>query len=169
MHFQTRFIRDHPPNDGRLEKNIFSLMWINTLRREACDNAEMSKHTLIDATKAESLMIGEAVQASTAGIVSRTLLQSPELRVVLFTFAEGQELTPHTSRRRALVQIVEGSCEFYFADAWHKLGAGSFLHMPPDHLHAVKASFGTFTMLLTLGSEPALIPLSKPSGTIQLS
>ena len=144
-------------------------MWINTLHAKMCETRIMTKHTLIDSTIAESLVFGDIIQASDAGIVSRTLLQSPELRVVLFTFAEGQELTPHTSRRRALVHIIDGSCEFFYADAWHKLGAGSFLHMPPDHLHAVKASFGSFTMLLTLGSEPALIPLSKPSGTIQLS
>ncbi len=144
-------------------------MWINTLHAKMCETRIMTKHTLIDSAKAESLVFGDIIQASDAGIVSRTLLQSPELRVVLFTFAEGQELTPHTSRRRALVHIIDGSCEFFYADAWHKLGAGSFLHMPPDHLHAVKASFGSFTMLLTLGSEPSLIPLSKPSGTIQLS
>lgn len=144
-------------------------MWINTLHVKMCDTTSMTKHTLIDSAKAESLVFGDIIQASDAGIVSRTLLQSPELRVVLFTFAEGQELTPHTSRRRALVHIIDGSCDFFYADAWHRLEAGAFLHMPPDHLHAVKASSGSFTMLLTLGSEPTLIPLSKPSGTVQLS
>src|ERR1019366_2232617 len=33
-------------------------------------------------------------------------------RVVLFGFAEGQELTEHTSTQSAVVQILSGECEF---------------------------------------------------------
>ena len=74
-------------------------------------------------------------------------------RVVLFAFADGQELTAHSSRRRALVQVLDGACEFFFGDAWHCLAAGSLLHLPPGHVHAVRASSGPFSMLLTLGAE----------------
>lgn len=93
---------------------------------------------------------------SAAGIVSRTLLQTPELRVVLFAFADGQELTSHTSRRRAVVQVLEGACDFFFAGAWHRLERGAVLHLPPAHPHAVRAAAGAFTMLLTLAAEPEL-------------
>jgi hypothetical protein len=30
-----------------------------------------------------------------------------------------------------------------------------FLHLPPNHPHAVRAAAGPFSMLLTLGAEPA--------------
>lgn len=115
----------------------------------------MSQPTLLSPDKASSLVFAEEVQNSTAGIVSRTVVQTPELRVVLFTFAEGQELTMHTNRRRALVQILEGTCEFFFAGKWQGLAHGSLLHLPPDHPHAVRATSGPFSMLLTLGSETA--------------
>ena len=113
----------------------------------------MTPRTLLSATEAQSLALAEAVQTSPAGIVSRTVLQTPELRLVLFAFAEGQELTGHSSKRRAVVQILEGECEFQFNGQWQKLSAGSLLHLPPDHFHAVRAVSGPFSMLLTLGSE----------------
>lgn len=113
----------------------------------------MSHHTLLSAEEAQSFVLAEAAQTSPSGIVSRTVLQSLELRVVLFAFAEGQELTSHSSRRRALVQILDGTCEFFFAGKWQTLATGALLHLPPNHPHAVRATHGAFTMLLTLGNE----------------
>lgn len=119
----------------------------------------MSQSSLFSADAAASLTLADEVQVSPAGIVSRTLLQTPEVRCVLFAFDEGQELTPHTSRRRALIQILSGTCEFLFNSGWHRLDSGALLHLPPGHLHAVRAHAGAFTMLLTLSGEPA--PLSS--------
>jgi quercetin dioxygenase-like cupin family protein len=101
------------------------------------------------------LKLADAVQLSASGVVSRTILATPETRLVLFTFAEGQELTTHTSKRRAIVQILDGACDFFFADKWQRLEAGTLLHMPPNHPHAVRATAGPFSMLLTLGAEQA--------------
>ena len=115
----------------------------------------MSHTTLLPADRASAIVLAEASEVSMAGIVSRTLVQSPELRVVLFSFDQGQELTAHTSKRRALVQVLSGACEFFFNDTWTLLDAGMALHMPPGHPHAVRAAHGPFTMLLTLGAEGA--------------
>ena len=115
----------------------------------------MKPLTLLPSDTAHSIILAQAAETSSAGIVSRTVLQTQELRVVLFSFAEGQELTAHTSSRRALVQVLEGTCEFHFGGAWHELGAGALVHLPPAHTHAVRASKGPFSMLLTLGPEPA--------------
>jgi quercetin dioxygenase-like cupin family protein len=114
----------------------------------------MAQRTLLSADEAQALKLADAAQVSAAGVVSRTLLQTPEVRVVLFTFAEGQELTSHTNRRRALVQILEGACDFFFGGKWQRLESGSFLHLPPNHPHAVRATAGPFSMLLTLGPDP---------------
>lgn len=113
----------------------------------------MSPPTLLSSDQAQSLTLAEAAQTSAAGIVSRTVLQTPELRIVLFSFAERQELTSHTSRRRAVVHILEGTCDFFHSASWHRLEAGSLLHLPPNHPHAVRAADGPFSMLLTLGAE----------------
>ena len=113
----------------------------------------MAQPTLLSADEAQAIKLAEAAQTSASGIVSRTVVQSPEVRVVLFTFADGQELTSHTSRRRALVQILDGACDFFFAGRWQRLEAGTLLHLPPNHPHAVRAAAGPFSMLLTLGAE----------------
>lgn len=110
--------------------------------------------TLLPADQAASLVLSDIAQSADAGIVSRTLLQTPELRVVHFSLAAGQELTSHTSSRRAFIQILTGACDFQFAGRWERLAAGTVLHLPPRHPHAVCAGAGPFTMLLTLASEP---------------
>jgi len=115
----------------------------------------MPPSALLASDTAASLQLKEAVQVSASGIVSRTVLQADEIRVVLFTFSDGQELTSHTNRRRALVQILEGECEFFFAGQWQRIAAGTLVHLPPQHPHAVRAAHGPFSMLLTLGAEPA--------------
>lgn len=115
----------------------------------------MSQKTLLSTEAAQAIKLSDAAHVAPAGIVSRTLLQSPDARVVLFTFADGQELTGHSSTRRALVQILEGACDFLFAGRWERLAAGTFLHLPPNHPHAVRAAAGPFSMLLTLTAEPA--------------
>lgn len=122
---------------------------------QVVDWPAMKAQTLLPADAAAALPIGDAVQTSEAGIVSRTVLQTAELRVILFAFASGQELTGHSSRRRALAQVLSGECDFLFNGEWHRLAAGTVLHLPPDHPHAVRAAAGPFTMLLTLATEPA--------------
>lgn len=113
------------------------------------------KHlTLLPSDAAQALSLADAVQTSDAGIVSRTVLQTAGLRVVLFSFAEGQELTTHTNTRRAVVQMLSGECEFFHSGEWHRFAAGTLLHLPPGHPHGVRATAGAFSMLLTLGAEP---------------
>jgi quercetin dioxygenase-like cupin family protein len=94
------------------------------------------------------------------GIGSRIVLLTDQVRVVLFGFDAGQELTEHTSPYRALVQILSGSCEFRLGDTWHTLGPGDIAHMPPGLLHAVRAR-ERFSMLLTLFKAPSSTPLSR--------
>jgi quercetin dioxygenase-like cupin family protein len=98
-------------------------------------------------------------QFAANGIVSRTLLRTENMRVVLFGFSAGQELTEHTSTQHALVQVLSGECEFSLGDTWHHLKTGALLYMPPNLRHAIKATT-QFSMLLTL-SKSELPPLAK--------
>lgn len=109
----------------------------------------MSDQPLIDLAKGGVFSLAEETRFAPNGIVSRNLFRTPTSRVVLFGFAEGQELSEHTSTWHALVQVLSGSCEFSLAGEWRTLRAGDLLHMPPGMPHAVKAA-GSFSMLLTL-------------------
>ena len=109
----------------------------------------MSEQPLIDAKEGKVVALAAETQYASNGIVSRTLLRAPNARVVLFGFAEGQELTEHTSTQTAMVQVLSGECDFSLSGQVHKLKAGDFLYMPANAPHAVKATT-QFSMLLTL-------------------
>ena len=113
----------------------------------------MNEQPLIESESEKILSLAAETQYAPNGIVSRTLLRTENLRTVLFGFAEGQELTEHTSTQHALVQILSGECEFSLLGVPHLLKAGDLLYMPPNLPHAVKAT-QQCSMLLTL-SKPA--------------
>lgn len=111
--------------------------------------AGMAEQPLLDAGTAKVVSLPQETQFAAYGIVSRTLLRTANGRVVLFGFAEGQELTEHTSTQHALVQVLSGECDFSLGGQPHVLKAGDLLNLPPNLPHAVKAR-GSFSMLLTL-------------------
>src|ERR1041385_8312159 len=115
----------------------------------------MTEQPLIDPGQEKVLSLPVETQFAPNGIVSRTLLRTANSRTVLFGFAEGQELTEHTSTQHALIQILSGECEFSLAGTPHLLKTGDVLYMPPNLAHAVKAT-RQLSMLLTL---------SRPTGS----
>jgi quercetin dioxygenase-like cupin family protein len=104
----------------------------------------MSEQPIIDSGAAKNVSLAEETRFAPNGIVSRTLLRTPNCRTVLFGFAAGQELTEHTSTQPALIQILTGECEFSLA--------GDLIYMLPNLPHAVRAT-KKFPLLLTL-SKP---------------
>ena len=117
----------------------------------------MSENPLIDPANTKIVSLADETKFAPNGIVSRTLLRTPNARVVLFGFAEGQELTEHTSTHHAVIQILSGECEFSLAGKPHALKAGDLLYMPPNLPHAAKATT-KFSMLLTLSKPEADSP-----------
>jgi quercetin dioxygenase-like cupin family protein len=114
----------------------------------------MNENPLIESGAAKILSLAEETQFAANGIVSRTLLRTANSRSVLFGFAEGQELTEHTSTQHAFIQILSGECEFSVAGDPQNLKPGDFLYLPPDMPHAVRATT-QFSMLLTLARPGA--------------
>ncbi|MFO1476012.1 MAG: cupin domain-containing protein [Verrucomicrobiota bacterium] len=112
----------------------------------------MSEQPLMEPAAEKVISLAAETQFVPNGIASRTLLRTGSCRVVLFGFAEGQELSEHTSPSRALVQILSGECEFTLAGQSRLLKSGDLVHMPPHLPHAVKAT-QPFSMLLTLMKE----------------
>src|ERR1035437_5465361 len=119
----------------------------------------MNEKPIIDSSAEKILSLAEETRFAPNGIVSRTLLRTANSRVVLFGFAEGQELTEHTSTQHAVIQILSGECEFFLSGKPHALKAGDMIYMPPHLPHAVKAT-KQFSMLLTF-SKPE-VESTKP-------
>jgi len=116
----------------------------------------MNELPLIAPTETKVLDLANETQFAANGIVSRTVLNTTHSRTILFGFAEGQELSEHTSTQHALIQILSGECDCSLDGKVHTLKAGAFLHMPPNLRHAVQAR-QPFSMLLTL-----IKPAHKP-------
>ena len=111
----------------------------------------MKEQPLLDGQSEKILSLTAETRFVAAGIVSRTLLSTKHSRVILFAFAEGQELTEHTSTQNALIQILTGECEFCLAGKPHPLKPGDLLFMPANLPHAVRAT-KQFSMLLSLSA-----------------
>ena len=112
----------------------------------------MKKNTLLSPTESGRCSLLEPVQNVDHGIVSRAVLTTPGLRITLFHFAAGQELSAHTSKARALVQILSGTCAFSVGGTVHTLKTGDLLHLTPGVPHSVTAP-EVFSMLLTQITE----------------
>jgi quercetin dioxygenase-like cupin family protein len=128
----------------------------------------MNEKPIIDVRCEKILSLAEETKFEENGIVSRTLLRTPNSRAVLFGFAEGQELTEHTSTQHALVEILSGVCEFSLAGKPYELKAGNMVYMPPNLPHAVRAKT-QFSMLLTLtkpGNDEKLTPVKADSTSL---
>ncbi len=114
----------------------------------------MKKATLLSPHETGLCSLLSPVPTVPHGIVSRAVITTPALRITWFHFAAGQELAEHTSKTRALVQILAGTCEFTVGSTVHTLKPGDLLHLPPGAPHAVRAP-EAFAMLLTQVSEAA--------------
>jgi quercetin dioxygenase-like cupin family protein len=112
----------------------------------------MKKATLLSPLEAGVCSLLAPVPTVPHGVVSRAVITTPALRITWFHFAAGQELAEHTSKARALVQILAGTCEFTVGGTLHTLKPGDLCHLPPGAPHAVRAP-EAFTMLLTQVTE----------------
>lgn len=93
--------------------------------------------------------ITEEIEYQKDSIISKVLSQGEKLNLTIFAVAEGQEFSPHTTTREAIVHILEGNGEFMLGDVWHKFRDGDFFYMPEKLLHAIKAKTN-FKFLLYL-------------------
>jgi quercetin dioxygenase-like cupin family protein len=86
------------------------------------------------------------------GILSRTLHKDDPVKVVIFAFAEGQELSAHTAPMAASLQFVRGEARLTLGKDVMEVKTGAYVHMPPGLTHAIVART-PLVMLLTMYKE----------------
>lgn len=74
------------------------------------------------------------------GILSVTPYDGPDIRLVLFGFAAGEELSEHTAARPAIVHVLVGDGEAVVDGERIQLRAGTWFRMPARTSHAVRAT-----------------------------
>lgn len=83
------------------------------------------------------------------GTLSRVLYKDEQVRLVVFAFDAGQELTDHTAAMAAIVQVVSGRIRLGLADEQVEMTPGSWVHMRANLRHSVVA-LEPSVMLLTM-------------------
>ncbi len=88
------------------------------------------------------------------GILSRVIHNDDNVRVVIFGFAPGQELTEHTSKMPALLHVLSGDVKLRLGTDDMEAHTGTWVRMAPNLPHGLLARTPA-TVLLTLIKAPS--------------
>lgn len=89
------------------------------------------------------------IEVPNQGILSHTVHNDASVKIILFAFSPGQELTAHTAPMPATIQILRGEAEVTLGDDSIQAYEGCVIHMQPDLTHGIVART-PLLMMLTL-------------------
>jgi quercetin dioxygenase-like cupin family protein len=92
----------------------------------------------------------QIIEIQKESIVSRTLFREDHLKVVLFGFAAGQELSEHTASMPAAIQILSGRCRLTLGEDVKQAEPGTWVHMPANLPHSLLAETDVIMLLMLL-------------------
>lgn len=81
----------------------------------------------------------EDVTIPDGGISSRTFFEDDQVKVILFGFAEGEELSEHSTPRAALLHFLKGRVLLGLGGDRQEVGPGALVHMQPSVPHSIRA------------------------------
>jgi len=88
-------------------------------------------------------------------IVSRTFYADDQVKVILFGFAPGQELSEHTASKPAILHFLAGEARLTLGEDAYEVQAGAWAHMPPNMKHSIFAHTQLVMLLLLLENATA--------------
>lgn len=87
------------------------------------------------------------------GILSRTIFDDEHVKIVLFAFAEGEELSEHTASMPANMHFLRGEAHVTLGEDKHQMSAGAWVQMPPGLKHSIQAQTPVVMLLSLIKSE----------------
>lgn len=93
------------------------------------------------------------VEVPADGTLSKTIYLDEHLKVVLFGFSAGQELSEHTSSTPAIMHFLSGESEVTLGPDKVEARAGTWIHMPAQLPHSISTK-SPVVMLLSLLKSP---------------
>ena len=85
------------------------------------------------------LDLAKEAEPPTDGILSHTIFQDDKIKAVIFGFGQGQELSEHTAAKPATLFFVKGEASVGLGDDIQEAQAGTWVHMPANLKHSIKA------------------------------
>jgi quercetin dioxygenase-like cupin family protein len=95
-----------------------------------------------------------AVAANPARPATAILHDSPEMRLVVFRIGAGQEVAPHVSKSRVMLQVLEGSGLLSGKDSELLCSIGDAVTYEPGEMHGMKSAGGEVLLLATITPRP---------------
>jgi quercetin dioxygenase-like cupin family protein len=92
----------------------------------------------------------EEIQPPDKGILSHTLHNDDSIKIILFGFAVGQELTAHTAPMPATIHFLQGEATVTLGSDTQDVGAGALIHMQPKLTHGIVAKTPMMMLLYLL-------------------
>ncbi|NOK63950.1 MAG: cupin [Chloroflexi bacterium AL-W] len=96
------------------------------------------------------LDVQASIEIPPRGILSRTIYEDDQIKVILFGFDTGQALSEHTAARPAIIHIIQGEAQVTLGTNSIAARAGTWIHMPPHLPHSVQAKTPTTMQLVLL-------------------
>ena len=93
--------------------------------------------------------LASQIEITADSTISRTLYQDDHVKVILFGFAAGQELSEHTASMAAILQFIDGEARVTLGDESMDASPNTWIHMPARLPHSIRAKTPV-VMLLTL-------------------
>jgi quercetin dioxygenase-like cupin family protein len=94
--------------------------------------------------------LAKEAQPPDKGILSRTLYNDDRLKVVAFSFAQGEELSEHTASMPAVLHFLQGEAKLTLGDDTVEATPGAWVHMPKGMRHSIQAKTPVVMLLLLL-------------------
>ena len=94
--------------------------------------------------------LAKEVQPPDKGILSRTLFNDDRLKVVLFGFAQGEELSEHTASMPTVLHFLQGEAKLTLGDDTVEAKPGTWVHMAKGLRHSIRAKTPVVMLLLLL-------------------
>lgn len=96
------------------------------------------------------LDLAQAAEPPADGILSRTVFQDEHVKAVVFGFGQGQELSEHTAAKPAMLFFVKGEASLSLGEDPQSAQAGTWVHMPANLKHSVRAQTPVVMLLVLL-------------------
>jgi quercetin dioxygenase-like cupin family protein len=94
--------------------------------------------------------LAREVEIPPDGILTRTLYADEQVKVVLFAFDAGQELSEHTASMPAILHVLQGEARLTLKRDSIEARAGTWVHMPAHLEHSIDAKTPVVLLLLLL-------------------
>ena len=78
------------------------------------------------------------IDAPVDGTLTRTLLNNDHVKVVLFGFSPGQELSEHTASKPAILHFLSGEASVTLGDETIEAKPGTWIHLAANLPHSIR-------------------------------